>query len=71
MPIILLRFSTGAVSPATGLSRLTLVEGDGLGVLAQTNERVAQVGLAQQLLGILPDERLAELDRRDCAERGI
>ena len=54
-----------------GLLRLALVEGDRLGVLAEAHERVAQVGLAQQLLGVLADERLAELHRRDRADAGV
>ena len=53
------------------LLRLAPVERDALGVLAEAYERVAQVGLAQQLLGVLADERAAEPERGEGAEGGV
>ena len=53
------------------LLRLALVEGDALRILAQPHERVAQVGLAEQLLGVLADERAAEVPGGERAEAGV
>ena len=64
----------GTFKPVSHLARLllfTAVEGDGLGVFAQADERVAQIGLAQQDLRVLANKRLAKADRGERAEGGV